>query len=227
MRRPRVVRAAGSRRPAVLLVVVLASTMAAACGGSSALPSVSASHASADGSLASGDPATPAATDPAVLPAPSPEQPMPRVASSPSPTQSATPTAASWQTAAKMLTPHAAHTATLLGDGRVLVAGGKTGLDRDHVSASAELFDPGSGRWTTTGSMTKGRWGHTATPLSDGRVLVVGGLTRYDHQLASAELYEPASGSWSATDALHDPRDGHTATLLATRRPSCPTDECS
>jgi hypothetical protein len=80
-------------------------------------------------------------------------------------------------------------TATLLTDGTVLVV--DDGLyDRP---ASAELYDPGSGRWTPTASPAQARIGYTATLLPNGMVLLVGD---YDYDsLAPAELYDPRSGS--------------------------------
>jgi hypothetical protein len=104
----------------------------------------------------------------------------------------------------------AGHTATLLKDGRVLVAGGwgETG-----TLASAELYDPATGFWSVTGVMKKDRSGHTATLLADGRVLVVGGDSSTGTQ-DSAELYDPATGSWSLTGSLATARGDHTATLL-------------
>ena len=103
-----------------------------------------------------------------------------------------------------------AHTATLLPNGKVLVAGGYNG---GAVLSSAELYDPASGTWSATGSLTTARYGHTATLLPNGKVLVAGG---YDgvNVLSSAELYDPASGTWSATGSLTTARYGHTATLL-------------
>jgi hypothetical protein len=89
------------------------------------------------------------------------------------------------------------HTATLLLDGRVLVAGGGTA---NGISLnSTELYDPNTGEWSPTGNLHGGRQNHTATLLSDGRVLVAGGFT-YDFPqsvLKSAELYDPATGAWS------------------------------
>jgi hypothetical protein len=99
------------------------------------------------------------------------------------------------------------HTATLLPDGKVLVAGG---VDNIRAVASAELYDPATGTWAATGSMTTSRVGHTATLLPDGKVLVAGG-----DGLASAELYDPASGTWAATGSMTTSRSDHTATLLA------------
>jgi hypothetical protein len=103
-------------------------------------------------------------------------------------------------------------TATVLLDGRVLVAGGGHWL---LGSATAELYDPASGTWTATGSMTTLRGSQfTATLLPDGRVLAVGGFDRTEATLASAELYDPASGTWTATGSMIDARIWPTITLL-------------
>src|SRR5438874_6164324 len=84
------------------------------------------------------------------------------------------------------------HTATLLPNGKVLVAGGFIGLI-GSVRAGAELYDPASGTWSATGSLATARRGHTATLLPNGKVLVSGGFGA--SILASAELYDPASGT--------------------------------
>jgi N-acetylneuraminic acid mutarotase len=103
------------------------------------------------------------------------------------------------------------HTATLLPNGKVLVAGGR-GTNSD-VLASAELYDPASGSWTITGSLATGRSGHSATLLSDGKVLVTGGYNG-SSILPSAELYDATSGTWTTTGSLGAARSDHTATLL-------------
>src|SRR4029453_13843061 len=103
------------------------------------------------------------------------------------------------------------HTATLLPNGMVLVAGG---FSTGGASASAELYDPASGAWTGTGSLNTARYLHTATLLPNGMVLVAGGGCSSIRPSASAELYDPASGTWTATGNLNIARTNHTAALL-------------
>jgi N-acetylneuraminic acid mutarotase len=117
------------------------------------------------------------------------------------------PTPSAWTATAGMADFHVDHTATLLLDGRVLVAGGD-----GSAAAAAELYDPVSGTWSATGSLTTARGGHTATLLPDGRILVAGGYN--DDWLAAAELYDPRDGTWSTTGSMTTARGGHTATLL-------------
>jgi N-acetylneuraminic acid mutarotase len=119
------------------------------------------------------------------------------------------PASGTWTATGSMVTPRYASTATLLSDGRVLVAGGSSATD---ALAAAELYDPGTGTWSATGSMLTTRFGHTATLLPGGKVLVAGGVVR--PVTASAELYDPGSGTWTATGSMARPRVGHTATLL-------------
>src|SRR5262249_59575392 len=76
---------------------------------------------------------------------------------------------------------------------------------------TAELYDPESGSWVTTGSLNTGRFDHTANLLPNGKALVAGGEGA---ALASAELYDPASGTWVTTSSLNTGRYRHTATLL-------------
>jgi len=92
----------------------------------------------------------------------------------------------------------------------VLVAGGFSG----GSLASAELYDPLSGLWTPTGSMSTPRTAQTATLLLAGKVMVAGG---YDNVIIwdTAELYDLASGQWTATGSMATPRYFHTATLLS------------
>ena len=105
------------------------------------------------------------------------------------------------------------HTATLLPNGKVLVAGGDNGFD-DHVLKSAELYDPATGKWSVTGSLNIPRLIHTATLLPNGTVLVAGGWNDLDGALNSAEIYDPSTGTWSITANLSTVLFWHTATLL-------------
>lgn len=107
-----------------------------------------------------------------------------------------------------------AATATPLRNGFVLVAGGTTGAGLHTTLASAELYDPVTGTFRQTGAMTTPRQGHTATLLSDGRVLITGGTSNGVDALASAELYDPATGRFTATGRMAVAREGQTATLL-------------
>src|SRR5947208_364637 len=115
-----------------------------------------------------------------------------------------------WTYTGSLNTVRRSHTATLLPNGMVLVAGG---FAPSGVLASAELYDPVSGTWTATGSLGTARYLHTATLLPNGKVLVAGGGGS-SGTLASAELYDPASGTWTPTGSLHTARREHTATLL-------------
>jgi hypothetical protein len=96
------------------------------------------------------------------------------------------------------------HTATLLNDGRVLVAGGFA----DNVTASAELYDPKSGTFSETASLLTARCKHTAGLLPDGRVLIAGGSANegWNANLSSAEIYDPRSRKFTATGSLNDAR---------------------
>ena len=110
------------------------------------------------------------------------------------------------------------HAAALLNNGQVLIAGGYTiSTSPDSVTATAELYNPASGTFTVTGSMSSAREEFTATTLPNGQVLVAGGAfcSSTCTFLQTAELYDPASGTFSPTGSLITPRDGHTAILLA------------
>jgi hypothetical protein len=99
------------------------------------------------------------------------------------------------------------HTATLLGDGQVFIAGGTIS---DSPTSSTEVDDPVTFHFMAWPSMNVSRTGHTATLLPTGKVLIAGG-----QGLASAELYDPALPGSGFTASMSTFRAGHTATLLS------------
>jgi hypothetical protein len=116
-----------------------------------------------------------------------------------------------WNNTGALHTARAFHTATLLLNGKVLVAGG---LTDSGFATNSELYDPASGTWTVTGALSVGRYYHTATLLPSGQVLVAGGLST-NADTTVAEIYDPGTGLWStATPAMRD-HEQATATLLA------------
>ena len=118
-----------------------------------------------------------------------------------------------------MVTPRQEHTATLLATGKVLVAGGRS-ITGTAALSTAELYDPTTGTWTSTGSMTGARRLHSATQLNtssnsttSGKVLVAGGIDGTS-TLMTAQLYAPTAGTWIAAGNLNTGRYAHTATKL-------------
>lgn len=135
------------------------------------------------------------------------------------------PVAGTWSRTAPMAMPRLGHSLTLLSDGRVLAAGGTAlesgaeagGGQTIRPEASAEIYDPKSGRWAPGGAMASPRFEHTATSLGNGRVLITGGLGPGDGRvrpLASTELYDPAANAFVGSTDLSEARSNHAAALL-------------
>src|SRR5882672_576034 len=104
------------------------------------------------------------------------------------------------------------HTATLLPNHKVLIAGG---MERNGVWLdSAELYDPASGRFTAADKMSSRRAGATATLLPNGKVLIAGGNDGSGGSLASAEIYDPAMNAFVRANDMNSPRGSAAAILL-------------
>ena len=95
-------------------------------------------------------------------------------------------------------------------DGRVLVAGGTIGIPLN----SAEIYDPTTGTWSPTGSLSVDHSSACALRLQDGKVLLMGGMSGISENTSVAELYDPATGAWTVTDPMITAREGFTATML-------------
>ncbi|HLL06776.1 MAG TPA: kelch repeat-containing protein [Myxococcaceae bacterium] len=116
-------------------------------------------------------------------------------------------TAAPWQLVNSMAVARVGTTATLLDDGRVLVAGASG-------SAATELFNPAQGTWSPSGSLSVARPSPSASKLANGQVLVTGGGTCCSAFVANADLFNPSTRSWTAAAPMKLARRGHTSTLL-------------
>jgi hypothetical protein len=135
-----------------------------------------------------------------VTAAPASVAPTPVESGIPNPTPAASPSqavigAGSWTATGSMIRgrSHGA-AATVLQDGKVLVAGGEA--EDTFATAATELYDPATGSWTRTGKLHSRRRGDSATLLADGQVLVIGG---FGSPPRVGELYDPGTGTWSLT----------------------------
>ncbi|HZX94657.1 MAG TPA: putative Ig domain-containing protein, partial [Myxococcales bacterium] len=123
----------------------------------------------------------------------------------------------SWSAGTNMTGSRIGHTADLLANGKVLVAGGNGSAS----PASAALFDPttngGAGSWKpVSNNLTNGRYEHRSVMLGNGKVLVVAGRDGFvsSQEIATAELYDPATNSWSGAGTLSYSTTAHGAALL-------------
>jgi hypothetical protein len=125
------------------------------------------------------------------------------------------PKTGNWSATGSMTAARYVAQAAVLNTSKVLVTGGCPAYNCPPALASTEVYDPASGTWSLTGSMTAPRAYHTLTLLQTGEVLAAGGYGP-SGALSSTELYDDASGSWSTTGNLVTPSSGHTSTMLFT-----------
>ena len=136
------------------------------------------------------------------------------------------PATGTWTLTGSMNTSREDPQAVLLQNGQVLVAGG---VETDNfgdgfILTSAELYNPATGTWTTTGSMNNIHedgftpFGPTMTLLANGQVLVAGGCCNPSTGVGNnpiGDLYNPATGTWTTTGPMQSPRSGHVAAFLS------------
>jgi hypothetical protein len=113
-----------------------------------------------------------------------------------------------------MITSRFYHTATLLPDGQVLISGGEKDTTGSSLIDTAELYNPATDTFSSTGNSVKARSDHTATLLANGQVLLVGGS--YEN---TAELYDPTAGTFAATASTNVALGLQTATMLPSLQP--------
>lgn len=124
-------------------------------------------------------------------------------------------TAGAFSATGLMTSPRSLHTANLLTDGRVLLAGGVgAGGSSSTTLASAELYDPITRTFGATSAMPTPRLGAASVRLNDGRVFMAGGEDASKTSVASVELYNPVAGTWTLTSPMKADRVNPTATLL-------------
>ncbi|WP_169457978.1 kelch repeat-containing protein [Ottowia thiooxydans] len=130
---------------------------------------------------------------------------------------------AQWENAAPLPEARAQHTATVLANGQVLVAGGSAHLANTPTHATTLLYNPATGQWRAGPDLAQARRGHTATPLPNGTVLIVGGITSSGGQIPLAQsgvIFDPRAGApgiGGFTETANTPmlrRARHTATVL-------------
>ena len=128
------------------------------------------------------------------------------------------PSSDAWSSAGSMTEARSSHVATLLEDGRVLIAGGAdvrfSVFKVDPSEGPVEVYDPSANAWSETGFMTVARSGHAGAVLADGRVVVSGGKGEFVTIIPSADVYDPSAGVWTEVGEMNGARWEFTATLL-------------
>jgi N-acetylneuraminic acid mutarotase len=124
------------------------------------------------------------------------------------------PSTGQWTATGSMTKPRGNHTATLLNDGSVLIAGGFCSGGFTYPDNSAEIYNPTSGTWKATGNMNVARAGTAAAVLANGQTLISGGNSTSAGGI-SAELYDPSTGNWTLTASMNVYRPNLAATLLS------------
>lgn len=124
-----------------------------------------------------------------------------------------------WSDTAEMTHARFEHTATLLGDGRVLMVGGlgsSEAAEQDIPLRSTEIYDPAADAFVTSTDLAEGRANHAAALLNENAVIVTGGVSgeQGDLSVASAEVFDSRAATWSTVGSMGTPRTGHTATAL-------------
>jgi hypothetical protein len=125
------------------------------------------------------------------------------------------PASGTFSTVGNMTVARSGHTATLLGNGKVLIAAGETCSSATSCTtlSAAEVYDPVAGTFTATGSLNAARFNASAILLTSGQVLIAGGFDGTNYP-AVAELYNPLAGTFSTTGSLNTARENATATLF-------------
>ncbi|CAF3853051.1 unnamed protein product [Adineta steineri] len=119
-----------------------------------------------------------------------------------------------WTTTGNMVKARYYHTASVLSNGKVLITGGGNNSGISNIALnSAEVYDSSTGTWTTTGNMINSRYYHTASVLSNGKVLVTDGWN--SNILNSTEVYDPSTSTWATTGNMINAREWHTASVLS------------
>jgi hypothetical protein len=130
------------------------------------------------------------------------------------------PKTSAFRATASMHEARRAFRALKMNDGRVIAIGGSRGNSGDAAAQldSVEIFDPHSESWGVVAPLLEGRWGPDAAVLSDGGILVTGGMYGRVGRRRSAEIFYLETGAWSSAGAMKQGRNGHRSIRLDDRR---------